>query len=76
MEGGSGSESVRGNPSVSATGRVRVSERVRETGFEREVVLVEWIGHVKLSPELKQALVESCLCGQQVPQALTLLYEK
>ena len=83
MEGESGSGSVsrnpsgsvRGCPSVSATASVRVSGSVRETGGEM-VVGVGWIDHVKLSQELGQVLVGSCLHEQQAPWVSTLLYEK
>ena len=79
MEGGnrsgSGSKNssvrVRGCPSVSATGSVRVFRSLRETGSEMEVVGVGWIAHVKLLPEPEPGLVESCLHGQPVLQVLT-----
>ena len=79
MEGGNGSGSgsknssvrVRGCPSVSATGSVRVFGSLRETGSEMEVVGVGWIAHVKLLPEPEPGLVESCLHGQPVLRVLT-----
>ena len=83
MEGESGSGSVsrnpsrsmRGCPSVSATASVRVSGSVRETGGEM-VVGVVWIDHVKLSQDLGQVLVGSCLHEQQAPWVSMLLYEE
>ena len=79
MEGGNGSENgsknssvrVRGCPSVSTTGSVRVFGSLRETGSEMEVVGVGWITHVKLLPEPEPGLVESCLHEQPVLLVLT-----